>query len=114
MTKESANNVQVILSLLLKCAVLKDMEGGLRLMTPEFQKTCRRDCEWSYWIASRLALLGAKPQALDWLENAVNRGFINYPYLQCDPFFDDMRGDVRHKKLLDRAKHEWEHFEVPE
>jgi len=114
MTKESANNVQVILSLLLKCAVLKDRESGLRLMTPEFQKTCRRDLEWSYWIANRLALLGAKKEALDWLENAVNRGFINYPYLQCDPFFDNVRGELRHKKLLERAKHEWEHFEVPE
>ena len=45
------------------------------------------------WVAARLSLLGAKEEALDWLENAVHRGFINYPYLQCDPFFDNIRGE---------------------
>jgi hypothetical protein len=61
-----------------------------------------------------LARLGAKEEALDWLENAVSRGFINYPYFRCDPSLDALRGEERLKKLMDRAKYEWEHFEVPE
>jgi len=110
----SAGNVLTVFSLLLKYALLDDKESALRVLTPEFQKTCRRDYEWSYWVADRLSLLGAKEEALDWLENAVNRGCINYPLLKCDPFFDNIRGEERYKKLMERAKYEWEHFEVPE
>jgi non-specific serine/threonine protein kinase len=110
----TARNVETGFCLLLKYALLKDGESAMRVLTPEFQKTCRRDWEWSYYVAGRLSLLGAKEEALDWLENAIHRGWINYPMIQCDPFFDNIRGDTRFKKLAEKAKYEWEHFEVPE
>jgi TolB-like protein/predicted Ser/Thr protein kinase len=109
-----ARNVEAAFNLLWKCAYLGDRECALRLMTPEFQKTCRRDFAWSYNVAARLALLGAKGEALDWLENAIHRGFINYPFIQCDPFLESIRDDERFKELMARAKNEWEHFEVPQ
>jgi len=65
-------------------------------------------------VADYLSLAVAKEEALDWLENAVHRGFINYPFLQCDPFLDNIRGEERFMKLMEWAKYEWEHFEVPE
>ncbi len=101
-------------SLLMKYALLNDRESALRVMTPEFQKTCRRDYEWSYWVATRVSLLGDREIALDWLENSISRGFINYPLLQCDPAFENIRGEAQFKKLMEQAKYEWEHFEVPE
>jgi len=110
----NARNVETVFCLLLKYALLKDRTSAMRLMTPEFQKTCRRDFEWSYYVAGRLSLVGAKEEALDWLENAIHRGFINYPFIQCDPFFDNTRDDERFRRLAERAKYEWEHFEVPE
>jgi TolB-like protein/predicted Ser/Thr protein kinase len=110
----TVQNVQAVSKLLWKYALLKDKKNALRAMTPEFQKTCRRDFVWSYDVAARLSLLGANEEALDWLENAVSRGFINYPFLQCDPFLDNIRGEERFKKLMEHAKYEWEHFEVPE
>jgi non-specific serine/threonine protein kinase len=113
MRKDNSNNVMTAFSLLLKFALLSNQESALRLITPDFRKTCSRDFEWSYWVANRLSLAGAKKEALDWLENAVNRGFINYPFLKCDPFLDNIRGEERFKKLMERAKYEWEHFEVP-
>jgi non-specific serine/threonine protein kinase len=103
-----------VFSLLLKHALLNDKEHTLQLVTNDFRKTCWRDYEWSYWVANRLSLAGAKEEALNWLENAVNRGFINYPFLQCDPFLNNIRGEERFKKLMEHAKYEWEHFEVPE
>jgi TolB-like protein len=102
-----------VFSLLLKYALLKDTKNALRVMTSEFQKTCKRDYEWSYWVASRLSLLGEKELALDWLENAIIRGFINYPLFQCDPAFNNIRHEARFVELMKRAKYEWEHFEVP-
>ncbi len=110
----TARDVGTVFCLLLKYALLKDKESALLLITPEFRKTCRRDFEWSYMVAHRLALLGATEEALDWLENAISRGFINYPFMQCDPFLDNIRDDERFKELTERAKYEWEHFEVPE
>jgi TolB-like protein/predicted Ser/Thr protein kinase len=109
----NVRNVEIVFCLLTKYALLKDKESALGLLTPEIQKTCRRDFEWSYVVAQRLAPVGATDEALDWLENAVHRGFIAYPYLQCDPFLDNIRGEERYTKLMAWAKNEWEHFEVP-
>jgi adenylate cyclase len=109
-----AHNAEIVFCLLLKYALLKDKESALLLLTPEIQKTCRRDYEWSYIVAERLSLVGARDEALDWLENAVHRGFIAYPFMQCDPLLDNIRGEERFKKLMVWAKNEWEHFEVPE
>jgi len=108
----AGQNVEAIFCLFMKYALLQDRESAFRLMTPEFQKTCRRDFEWSYYIAARFSQLGAKEEALDWLENAIHHGFINYPALQCDPFLDKLSGEERFVKLLEKAKYEWEHFEV--
>ncbi len=100
-------------ALLLKYALLKDKEKAFQTMTPDFQKACRRRGAFSHIIAVMMALLDEKEQALDWLENAVDRGFLNYPILvEKDPWLETIRGEERFKKLLQRAKYEWEHFEV--
>jgi TolB-like protein len=110
--KATPDNVITKFGLLLKYGLLKDREKVFREMTPDFQKTCRRDHQWSYMVAVPLALLDAREEALDWLENAINKGFINYPELERDRFLDNLRGDERFKKLLERVKYEWERFEV--
>ncbi len=59
------------------------------------------------------ALIGEKDEAITSLECAVNLGAINYPlYSEVDPFLDNIRGEERFKKLMERVKHEWENFEV--
>jgi disulfide oxidoreductase YuzD len=41
-------------------------------------------------------LLDKRKDTLDWLENAVDRGFINYPFLaEKDPFLQNIRGEER-------------------
>ena len=97
---------------LLKYGVLKDREKAFEVMSPDFQRTCKRDLVSSYYAASMLSLLDANPEALDWLENAVNQGFINYPALRRRTrFLASIRGEERFKKLVERVKYEWEHFE---
>jgi len=81
-------------------------------MTPDFRKICQRDTEYSYCVAQAFALLNEKKEALDWLENAVNRVYINYPFIsKYAPFLDNIRGEERFKKFMERVKCEWEHFE---
>jgi len=106
------NNAVTKFGLLLKYGLLKDKEKAFQIMTPDFQKTCQRDSEWSYYVVVAFALLDEKKEALDWLENAVNRGFVNYPFIiEYDIFLKNIRGEPRFKKLMERVKYEWEHFE---
>ena len=105
-------NVFTKFSLLLKYGLLRDKEKALQEITPAFRKTCRRDNQWSYFVAVMLALNDAREESLDWLENAVNLGFINYPELERNPYLENLRGEERFKSLMERAKYEWENFEV--
>jgi TolB-like protein len=112
MVQTFRDDVGTKLALVYKYAFLNDRTDLLKVMTPDFQEICRTDPANSSWLASALALIGEKEKALDWLENAVNRGFINYPMLaERDPWFASIRGEARFKKLLERVKYEWEHFE---
>ena len=105
------DNLLTSFALLLKYGLQKDKERAFRLATPDFEKSCRRDLEWSYNVAQAFALLDERKEALDWLENAVNRGFINYPFIsKLDPFLASIRGEERFQKLMERVKYEWEHF----
>jgi serine/threonine protein kinase/tetratricopeptide (TPR) repeat protein len=106
------DNVVAKFGLLLKYGLQKDKDRASQLMAPDFESTCRRDMEWSYYIAQAFALMDEKNKALDWLENAVDRGFIDYLLIsKKDPFLDNIRGEERFRKLMERVKYEWEHFE---
>ena len=72
-----------------------------------------KDFSYSLSIAECYSLINKKNEALNWLENTVDRGFINYPFLnEYDPFLENIRGEKRFKKLMERVKNEWENFEV--
>lgn len=59
------------------------------------------------------ALVDEKDQALDWLANAIDRGFTNYPVLsQHDKALARFHGDPRFEALIQKAKVEWERFAV--
>ena len=107
------NDVFTKLSLFVKYAIEGDIKRIKKLLTADFVKTTRRDAQNSYFVTGLFALSGMKDEAFDWLENSVDRGFINYPFIsEYDPFLKNMRGEERFKKLMERVKHEWEHFEV--
>lgn len=109
--RATPNHVLTKLGQLLKYGLLKNREKAFQIMTPDFQKTCRRDLASSYCAASMLSLLDAKEEALDWLENAVKKGFINYPVLaEKDSFLANIRSEPRFQKLIERVKYEWENF----
>jgi len=100
-------------SLFVKYAIEGNKKGIKAQLTDDFVKTAKRDCQFSYFVSGLFALSGMKDEAFDWLENAVNRGFINYPFIsEYDPFLKNIRDEERFKKLMERVKHEWEYFEV--
>jgi len=112
MTKVAPDHYWSQLGLFLKLAMKGEKKQVSQFNTPGFIKTSEADPQYSCFLASFYSLLGERTQALKWLENAVNRGFINYPYLsQYDPFLENLRGDERFNQLMERVKHEWEHFQ---
>ena len=59
------------------------------------------------------ALINEKEEALHWLEHVIDRGFINYPFLnERIPFLENIRNTPRFKQVMKRVKYEWENFEV--
>jgi len=64
-------------------------------------------------LAQGYALAGMPDQALRWLTIAVDRGFINYPYLsQHDPFFEGLRSLPRFQQLMEVVRDRWSKLET--
>jgi hypothetical protein len=70
-------------------------------------------CAAGHGMPALYSMLNKKEEALNWLERGFELGFFNYPFLsKIDPFLENIRGEPRFKKLMERVKHEWENFEV--
>jgi serine/threonine protein kinase/Flp pilus assembly protein TadD len=94
-------------------ALRERTEEALRAFTPEVLSWAKDQWQMPWMLASLYSLAGKTDESLYWLELAVNRGFINYPFLaEKEPFLERIRGEERFKKLMKRVKKEWENFEV--
>jgi len=111
--EEPGRDVWSQLTIFLKY-VIKGEKGKLTsLLTPDFVKSIQIDFQNSYHIASFYSYLGEKEKSLEYLENAINKGFINYPLIAMhDKLLTNLHGENRFKKLMERVKYEWENFKV--
>jgi len=90
-----------------------DKEKALMSVSQELKKKSENDFELAFQMAECYTLINEKKSALDCMENAINRGVINYPFwAEKNPFLENIRGEARFKKLMERVKYEWENFEV--
>jgi hypothetical protein len=63
-------------------------------------------------LAEGWAVAGESSRALDWLEIAVARGFINHPFLtRHDPFLAGVRAHPLFVAIAERVRERWERFE---
>jgi TolB-like protein len=81
-------------------------------LTPDLLAWARRDHCWSQIVSEAYALAGRPVEALDWLEHAVDAGFINHPFLERDRLLDSVRGTERFARLMDRVQREWKAFDA--
>jgi hypothetical protein len=93
------------------------MEGKksevLQWKSTELKIWAWRDFSLCYYVAQCYSLIAEKKEALDWLEHSIDLGMINYPFMnEYDSFLENIRGEERFQKLMERVKYEWEHFEV--
>ncbi len=112
MEKESPGTVWAGLASFHKYALENKKAEALQIDSGDFKKMVRDDETFPIWMAESYALLGETREAVERLENAVDWGFINYPFLmEYDPFLANIRNEARFMKLMERVKYEWEHFE---
>ena len=98
---------------LCRAAWRADRAEVLRLADGPYQRAAAWDAEIPWLLASAHAAVGAKEEALVWLDRAIDRGMINYPFLsEHDRYLDNVRGDARFGRVMERARREWERFEV--
>jgi tetratricopeptide (TPR) repeat protein len=96
-----------------KYALQGKKKKALDEVTPQLETAAKGVEYLSRDMAHGYAMIDEKDKALDWLENAANRGFIAYPFLnEFDPFLKNIRSEERFKKLMERVKYEWENFKV--
>jgi TolB-like protein len=94
-------------------ALERQQAETLKWVTEEFRSAMKGDELFPIWVAESYSLLGEREEAIDWVEEGVRWGFINYPFLAVhDAYLENIRGEERFKKLLERVKEEWEAFEV--
>ena len=113
MLKEHAGNCAVMVNLFMLHALRGNRTQALETVSEEWTGAAWQDYWVPYTVAQGYALLGDTVEALRWLEHAVDKGWINYPYLsEVDPWLQNIRGTPQFAKLMQRVKREWEEFEA--
>ena len=79
----------------------RELSGGAM----QIDAATRRNLE----ITHSLSLAGECEEALDWLENTVRIGNINYPFwAQHDEWVDSIRGSSRFHSIMSDVEREWQ------
>lgn len=84
---------------------------------PELSEKTRMAATFNDVFARKLAGAYARANevepAMHWLETAVQRGFINYPFLsRLDPFLENLKSEPRFLRLMETVKDRWKNFEA--
>jgi eukaryotic-like serine/threonine-protein kinase len=78
---------------------------GKLLGSQALRDLATQDKEFSWWLASACSFAGETDEALHWLGNAIDLGFVNhYFFSTIDPFLAPLRGDPRFEALIARAR----------
>jgi serine/threonine protein kinase len=101
------------LALFLGHGLRGDRAKALEAVSPTLTEAARWDLQYSWEMATGYALIDEREAALGWLENAIRRGLINYPFLsQYDPLLKNIRQEKRFQELMEEVRSRWERFEV--
>jgi serine/threonine protein kinase/tetratricopeptide (TPR) repeat protein len=96
----------------MSCALRGERDELLRLMTPELRAAAEWDEIFAWWVADCFALVNETDASIDFLERAVESGFINAPWLsKYEPFLQSLRSESRFRCLMEVVRTAWMAFE---
>lgn len=94
-------------------ALAGNARAAAAAVTPQIEALATATDVFPRLLAQGYALLGLKEAAIHWIAIAVERGFINYPFLaRHDPFLGSVRGDPRFETLMETVRDRWERFQA--
>jgi eukaryotic-like serine/threonine-protein kinase len=101
------------LGALMQAAISGNPTAAALIATDELKQIAGCDPHYSWAMAQCYSLLDDASAALQWLETAMDRGFINYPLISdLDPLLDNVREAPGFPALLNRIETRWETFEI--
>ncbi|HEY0162934.1 MAG TPA: protein kinase [Edaphobacter sp.] len=101
------------LGAVMQAALVADREAFDRAATPELLRISECDPHYSWNVAECYALMGDPASAIDWIEKAMSKGFLNYPMVsRWDPLLAPIRRTPKFDDLVDGLRERWENFEV--
>jgi len=104
-------SVPARVALFLAHAAAGENDKALSALNPQVESVAGASDMFARFLAQGFAWAGMHAAALKWLQTAVARGFINYPFLaRHDPSFRSLRGDPRFTELLADVRDRWKRF----
>jgi tetratricopeptide (TPR) repeat protein len=90
-----------------------DAKAALSLASDQLKSEAQSDWQYSWTLAQCFAVIGSSEEAIDWLNNAVRHGWMNYPALsEHDPLLESLRSHERFHALMADVKEKWLAFEI--
>jgi non-specific serine/threonine protein kinase len=113
MSSDSGDSFFIQLGRFYLCALRRDKDAALGCISQELTGAAMADMNYAWIMAQAYALIGEVQTSLQWLNVAVERGFINFPLLHhLDPFLQNVRGEPGFEILMQSTRRQWEAFEV--
>jgi len=97
----------------IRIALIGDASKVNEVVHEGLLNTAKFDESYSWVMSECYSLLNMKKEALHWLDNAVNRGFLNYKFLiHHDPFLENIRNEKGFKRIMKKAKEYLKKMEI--
>jgi TolB-like protein len=94
-------------------ALLRRQQDALACLTTEVEEVATKSDVFARFLAEGYALAGVPERAIHWITLAIERGYINYPFLaRYDPCFESLRSDLRFQRLMEAVHERWLSFET--
>lgn len=108
---ELVGSVPARLARFLVCAAANKGQEAQAALGPRLECVAGASDVFPRLLAQGFAWAGMRAPALKWLRTAVDRGFINYPFLaRHDHSFKALRTDPKFRELLEVVRVRWERF----
>jgi hypothetical protein len=87
------------------CGRIDEVRAGI---TDDLKTVARADMQYSSWMVELFALIDERDAAFEFLRNAINRGFLNYPFLaQHNRLLKGLHSDPRFAPLMEDLRTRW-------
>ena len=89
------------LALFLRSCLARDEDAAIAALNEDTRKYAWADPDFSFLMPGYFATINRTEEALEWLQHAVDRSYMNLPYLEkTGPYLENLRSEPRFKELL--------------